>query len=109
MALSGQKQYWVFPIPDALSTKTVAPMLCAGLTAYSPLARHGAQKGKRVGIVSIGGNGHFGIMFAKALGAETWAISRVRAKESAEHELGADGYIATEEEGWSYHTGAPLI
>lgn len=90
----------MFPIPDALSTKTVAPMLCAGLTAYSPLARFGAGKGKKVGIVGIGGIGHFGIMFAKALGAETWAISRSRAKEAEARKLGADGYIATAEEGW---------
>ncbi|CAG9947188.1 unnamed protein product [Clonostachys rosea f. rosea IK726] len=93
-------EYWVFPIPDALSTNTVAPMLCAGLTAYSPLVRHGAGKGKKVGIVGIGGIGHFGIMFAKALGAETWAISRSRAKEAEARKLGADGFIATAEEGW---------
>lgn len=93
-------EYWVFPIPDALETKTVAPMLCAGLTAYSPLVRFGAGKGKKVGIVGLGGIGHFGIMFAKALGAETWAISRSRAKEADALKLGADGYIATAEEGW---------
>lgn len=75
-------------------------MLCAGLTAYSPLVRFGAGKGKKVGIVGIGGIGHFGIMFAKALGAETWAISRSRAKEAEARSLGADGYIATAEEGW---------
>lgn len=51
-------------------------MLCAGLTAYSPLVRNGCGPGKKVGIVGLGGIGHFGVMFAKALGAETWAISR---------------------------------
>lgn len=51
-------------------------MLCAGLTAYSPLVRNGAGPGKKVGIVGLGGIGHFGVMFAKALGAETWVISR---------------------------------
>ena len=93
-------EHWVFPIPDALASNTVAPMLCAGLTAYSPLVRNGAGPGKKVGIVGLGGIGHFGIMFAKALGAETWAISRSRAKEADARKLGADGYIATAEEGW---------
>lgn len=93
-------EHWVFPIPDALESNTVAPMLCAGLTAYSPLVRNGAGPGKKVGIVGLGGIGHFGVMFAKALGAETWAISRSRAKETDALKLGADGYIATAEEGW---------
>lgn len=93
-------EHWVFPIPDALESNTVAPMLCAGLTAYSPLVRNGAGPGKKVGIVGLGGIGHFGIMFAKALGAEVWAISRSRAKEADAMKLGADGYIATAEEGW---------
>ncbi|CAG8009286.1 unnamed protein product [Penicillium salamii] len=93
-------EHWVFPIPDALESNTVAPMLCAGLTAYSPLVRNGAGPGKKVGIVGLGGIGHFGVMFAKALGAETWAISRSRAKEADALKLGADGYIATAEEGW---------
>lgn len=75
-------------------------MLCAGLTAYSPLVRNGAGPGKKVGIVGLGGIGHFGLMFAKALGAETWAISRSRDKEADARALGADGYIATAEEGW---------
>ncbi|KAF5858520.1 hypothetical protein ETB97_004316 [Aspergillus alliaceus] len=93
-------EHWVFPIPEQLESNLVAPMLCAGLTAYSPLVRNGAGPGKKVGIVGLGGIGHFGIMFAKALGAETWAISRSRAKEADARELGADGYIATAEEGW---------
>lgn len=93
-------EHWVFPIPDALPTNSVAPMLCAGLTAYSPLVRNGAGPGKKVGIVGLGGIGHFGIMFAKALGAEVWAISRSRAKEADALKLGADGYIATAEADW---------
>ncbi|KAI1322608.1 GroES-like protein [Xylariaceae sp. FL0255] len=93
-------EFWVFPIPDSLSSKTVAPMLCAGITAYSPLSRFGGKKGAKVGIVGIGGIGHFGIMFAKAMGYETWAISRSRAKEAEARALGADGFIATAEEGW---------
>jgi alcohol dehydrogenase (NADP+) len=75
-------------------------MLCAGLTAFSPLVRNGAGPGKKVGIVGLGGIGHFGIMWAKALGAETWAISRTHAKEADAKTLGADGFIATADKDW---------
>ncbi|KIV87992.1 hypothetical protein PV10_09172 [Exophiala mesophila] len=93
-------EHWVFPIPDGLDTNIAAPMLCAGLTAYSPLVRNGAGPGKKVGIIGLGGIGHFGILFAKALGAEVWAISRSRSKEEDAKKLGADGFIATNEADW---------
>jgi alcohol dehydrogenase (NADP+) len=76
-------------------------MLCAGLTAYSPLVRNGCGPGKKVGIVGMGGIGHFGLMFAKALGAETWVISRTHAKEPDAKKLGADGFIATADKDWN--------
>jgi alcohol dehydrogenase (NADP+) len=76
-------------------------MLCAGLTAYSPLVRNGCGPGKKVGIVGMGGIGHFGVMFAKALGAETWAISRTHSKESDARKMGADGFIATADKDWN--------
>jgi len=94
-------EHWVFPIPEKLDTTEAAPMLCAGLTAFSPLVRNGAGPGKKVGIVGLGGIGHFGVLFAKALGAETWAISRSRKKEADARELGADGFIATEDKEWN--------
>lgn len=76
-------------------------MLCAGITAFSPLVRNGASPGKKVGIVGLGGIGHFGVLFAKALGAETWVISRTHAKEADCLELGADGFIATADKDWN--------
>lgn len=76
-------------------------MLCAGITVYSPLKRLGAGPGKKVGIVGIGGLGHYGVMFAKALGAEVWAISRTRAKEEDAKKMGADGFLATAEKNWT--------
>jgi len=94
-------EHWVFPIPDGLPTEKAAPMLCAGLTAYSPLVRNGCGPGKKVGIVGLGGIGHFGVMFAKALGAEVWAISRTHSKEADAKKLGADGFIATADEDWN--------
>lgn len=76
-------------------------MLCAGLTSYSPLVRSGAGPGKKVGIVGLGGIGHFGTLFSHALGAKTWVISRSHAKEADAKKLGADGFIATEDKDWN--------
>lgn len=76
-------------------------MLCAGLTAYSPLVRNGTGPGKKVGIVGLGGIGHFGLMFSKALGAETWVISRSHAKEADAMKMGADGFLATQDQDWN--------
>jgi len=94
-------EHWVFPIPEALSTEAAAPMLCAGITAYSPLVRNGAGPGKRIGVVGLGGIGHFALLFSKALGAETIAISRTHAKEADARAMGADGFIATEDKDWN--------
>jgi alcohol dehydrogenase (NADP+) len=76
-------------------------MLCAGLTAYSPLVRNGAGPGKKVGIVGMGGIGHFGLLFSKALGAETWVISRSHSKEADAKKMGADGFLATADKDWN--------
>jgi len=76
-------------------------MLCAGLTAFSPLVRNGAGPGKKVGIVGLGGIGHFGLLFAKALGAETWVISRTHSKEADALKMGADGFLATADKDWN--------
>jgi alcohol dehydrogenase (NADP+) len=76
-------------------------MLCGGATVYSPLKMTGCGPGKRVGVVGIGGLGHFALLFAKALGAdEVVAISRTRSKEADAKKLGADKYIATADQGW---------
>ncbi|VVT55034.1 uncharacterized protein SAPINGB_P004387 [Magnusiomyces paraingens] len=86
-----------FKIPDDLETKYVAPLLCGGITGFSPLLKNNVKKGTKVGIIGIGGIGHMTILFAKALGAEVTAISRGRSKESDAKQLGADHYIATSE------------
>ncbi|GAB1192614.1 hypothetical protein APSETT444_001807 [Aspergillus pseudonomiae] len=73
--------------------------MCAGLTTYSALTRNGCGPGKNVGIIGIGGLGHFGILWAKALGAEkVVAISRRSNKREDAVRLGADEYVATEED-----------
>ncbi|KAJ3466542.1 hypothetical protein MRS44_004106 [Fusarium solani] len=94
-------EHYVYPIPEKLQTELAAPMLCAGLTAYSPLVRNGVGPGKTVGVIGIGGIGHFGILFAKALGANTIAISRSRAKEADARQLGADDFLPTKEQDWN--------
>lgn len=94
--------HFVFEIPKSIPSHEAAPMLCAGVTVYSPLKREGCGPGKRVGIVGLGGLGHFGVLFAKALGADQVAvISRSSAKKEDAMQLGADAFLATKEEkGW---------
>ena len=85
-------------------------MLCGGITVYSPLRGNGAGPGKKVGIVGIGGLGHFGLLYAKALGAsQITAISRTSAKKSDALALGADTFIATnEDKDWATHHAKSL-
>lgn len=106
-AQGGYAKYWrgdghfVFRIPESIPSEQAAPMLCGGVTVYAPLKQNGVGPGKRVGIVGIGGLGHMGLMFAKALGADkVVAISRNNAKKEDALKMGADDMIATEEEGW---------
>ncbi|KAI0404450.1 zinc-binding dehydrogenase [Xylaria palmicola] len=92
-------QQFVVKIPDGVSSADAAPMLCAGVTVYSPLSRNGCGPGKSVGIVGVGGVGHFGILFAKAMGADkVVGISRKNSKREDALKLGADEYIATDED-----------
>ncbi|EEY19043.1 NADP-dependent alcohol dehydrogenase [Verticillium alfalfae VaMs.102] len=94
--------HFVFKIPDGLAPEFAAPLLCGGVTVYSPLKHFGAGPGKRVGIVGVGGLGHFAVLFAKALGAdEIVGISRKASKRQEALDLGCTDYIATaDDEGW---------
>jgi len=94
-------EYFVFPIPDNIETKDAAPMMCAGLTVYSPLVRAGTGPGKKVAIVGIGGLGHFALLWAKALGAEVWALSHTENKKKDALALGADHFVYTKEKDWA--------
>lgn len=86
-------------IPEGISSAEAAPMLCGGVTTYAPLKHHGAGPGKTVGIVGLGGLGHFGVMWAKALGADkVVVISRTNAKKEDALKMGADEFIATAED-----------
>lgn len=95
--------HFAIKIPAALKSEEAAPMMCGGITVFSPLKNNGAGPGKKVGIIGIGGLGHFGILFAKALGCDkVVAISRRRNKVDDAKAMGADDYIATsEDEKWA--------
>lgn len=91
--------HFVIKIPDVIPSAEAAPMMCAGITLHSPLKQNGCGPGKQVGIIGVGGLGHFGIMFAKALGADrVVAISRKASKREDSLKLGADAYIATDDD-----------
>lgn len=94
--------HFAVKIPDSISNAEAAPMLCGGVTVWSPLTKNGDIKGKKVGIVGVGGLGHFGLLWAKALGAsEVVAISRSDAKKEDTKKMGATKHIATGTEGWA--------
>ncbi|MDO4822470.1 MAG: NAD(P)-dependent alcohol dehydrogenase [Rothia sp. (in: high G+C Gram-positive bacteria)] len=89
---------FVLRIPDALDFDVAAPLLCAGITTYSPLARWGVQPGMKVAILGLGGLGHMGVQIAAAMGAEVTVLSRSLKKADAAAKLGAARTLATTEE-----------
>ena len=93
------KQDYVLRIPDALALDAAAPLLCAGITVYSPLKHWKAGPGKKVAIVGLGGLGHLGVRLAHALGAHVTAISQSEAKAADAKRLGADAYVAVSKPG----------
>ncbi|KAI0768847.1 GroES-like protein [Trametes elegans] len=93
-AIRAQERF-VFPIPDEIESRHAASMMCAGLTVYSPLKTHGAGPGKKVGIMGIGGLGHYAILWAKAMGAEVYAFTHDDSKMEDIKKMGADHVINT--------------
>jgi alcohol dehydrogenase (NADP+) len=88
-------QDFVVRIPDGLALDEAAPLLCAGITLYSPLRHWNAGPGKKVAIVGMGGLGHMGVKIAHALGAEVTVLSQSLRKQEDGLKLGADHYYAT--------------
>jgi uncharacterized zinc-type alcohol dehydrogenase-like protein len=89
------KESFVVRIPDTLGLDVAAPLLCAGITTYSPLKKWNAGSGKKVAIVGVGGLGHVAVQFAHAMGAEVTALSQSMRKKEEAIKLGADHYYAT--------------
>jgi len=88
-------QDYAVHIPANLDLAGVAPLLCAGITLYSPLKNWGAGPGKKVGVMGLGGLGHMGVKFAAALGAEVTVFSHSAAKEADAKRMGAKHFVVT--------------
>lgn len=84
---------FVVRIPDNIALDKAAPLLCAGITMYSPLRHWKAGPGTRVGIVGFGGLGHVGVQMSKAFGAHTTVLDLSEAKRADAMRLGADAYV----------------
>jgi alcohol dehydrogenase (NADP+) len=92
------KEGFVLKIPASLELSAAAPILCAGITTYSPLIRWGVEQGDRVGVIGIGGLGHMAVMIAKAMGAHVTAITTKEEKRLEALQLGADEVIISDNE-----------
>jgi len=91
-------QHFVLRIPDGIELDAAAPLLCAGITTYSPLRHWNAGPGKQVAVVGLGGLGHMAVKFAKALGSEVTVLSQSLRKQEDGLRLGADHYYATSDD-----------
>ena len=89
---------FVVHIPEGLDLDVAAPLLCAGITTYSPLRHWGAGPGKKVAVVGLGGLGHMAVKLAHAMGAEVTVLSQSLKKQEDGLRLGADHYFATSDE-----------
>src|SRR5919112_1463251 len=90
---------FVVTIPEGIELDVAAPLLCAGITTFSPLRRRGAGPGKKVAVVGLGGLGHMAVKIAHAMGAEVTVLSQSLKKQEDGLRLGADHYYATSDAG----------
>lgn len=86
---------YVLSVKKSLPLERVAPLLCAGITTYSPLKRYGVKRGTKVGVVGLGGLGHMAIKIAHAMGAEVTVFSTSPKKESDAGKLGAKSFVVS--------------
>lgn len=89
---------FVLRVPESIPYEAAAPLLCAGITTYSPLSHWEAGPGKQVAVVGLGGLGHMAVKFAHAMGAEVTVLSQTLSKKEDGLRLGADHYFATKDE-----------
>jgi len=89
---------WTFKAPDGMPSELLGPLMCAGITTYSPLKRF-CKPGGKVGVIGIGGLGHLALQFAKAMDfGEVVAISRTASKEDEARSFGASDFLLTEDQ-----------
>ena len=91
-------KYYVLKVPENLDEKAVAPLLCAGITTYSPLKHWNVKKGDKVGVIGLGGLGHMGIKIAAAMGAEVVMITTSPSKADDAKRLGASSVLISKNE-----------
>ncbi|OCC24962.1 hydroxyacid dehydrogenase [Croceicoccus estronivorus] len=89
------REEFVLRVPNGLDLSRVAPLLCAGITTYSPLKSWNVQPGSRVGVVGLGGLGHMAVKLASAMGAHVTVLSRSDAKKADAMALGADALLVS--------------
>jgi uncharacterized zinc-type alcohol dehydrogenase-like protein len=92
-------EHFVFNVPDRLDAASAAPLLCAGITTYSPLRKAGLEQGSRVAVMGLGGLGHIGVKLAVSFGAEVTVFSRSPGKGADAKQLGAHEFVVTTEPG----------
>jgi alcohol dehydrogenase (NADP+) len=90
-------EHFVVKVPAGMDLKAVAPLFCAGITTYSPLRHWKVGSGQKVGVIGLGGLGHMGIKFAKALGAHTVMITTSPGKAEDARRLGADDVLLSKD------------
>ena len=91
-------EHFVLHLPANLDLAAASPLLCAGITTYSPLRHWKVEKGQKVGVVGLGGLGHMGVKFAHALGAETFVFTRTASKCADAKRLGAESIVVSTDE-----------
>ena len=87
------RDHFVLKVPDGMDVTRAAPLLCAGITTYSPLRQYGIGKDSKVGVVGLGGLGHMGVKLAAAMGAHVTMITTTESKGADARELGAHDVI----------------
>jgi len=89
------REEFVLSVPDSLDMAAAAPLLCAGITTWSPLKTWGVKEGTRVGVIGLGGLGHMAVKLAHGLGAHVTVLSRTADKEADAKDLGADALLVS--------------
>ncbi|MFG6177688.1 NAD(P)-dependent alcohol dehydrogenase [Halomonas sp. THAF12] len=91
-------EHFVLRMPEGIDLASAAPILCAGITTYSPLKHYGVKAGDKVGVIGMGGLGHMGVKLAKALGAEVTVFTRSEAKIEEARRHGAHHVVVSTDE-----------